>query len=241
MKLSTKKSSPKFRLAGIVLELLRTQNIDAICMKMYSSDQDIDIVIIDSENFYATAINLLIENGWQIKNNKSKLRERDKDFLTHRQFPFQVHLHKYFSWNTVPYLNSQMLYQRKRQEKKVFLPSFEDELLIIAAHSLFENMQIISEEQIYGTRLIHKKLDKTYMNAEAEKFNWKDGLLLILNHLDKKKLKLSILDLLSVRIKKLINDLFTKNLPLIINEIIAYLLIDWLWCYRKQLKNHDIS
>ncbi|MBI4160520.1 MAG: hypothetical protein HY506_01275, partial [Candidatus Yanofskybacteria bacterium] len=53
-------------------------------MKMYSEDNDIDVVVADPRD-YKKVQQTLIFDSWQKKNNKSKLRERDKDFFVHSQ------------------------------------------------------------------------------------------------------------------------------------------------------------
>src|SRR3989338_2065502 len=105
-------SQSKKKLVINLLKLFAVNKIDALPMKLYSDDND--IVIINKQE-YKQAINLLHINGWSIKNNRSKLRERDKDFFFHPSFPYVTHLHKAFSWNTVPYLDSKKLWQRKRE------------------------------------------------------------------------------------------------------------------------------
>lgn len=235
MKQSIKKSYTKFDLAGKIQELFSSHSIYSLCMKMYSDDDDVDIVIIDSKQYYL-AMKLLTTNGWRKKNNKSKLRERDKDMFVHKAYSDTIHLHQYFSWNTVPYLDSKILWGRKRKYLGVFLPSFEDELLIIAAHSLFENMCIVPEEIRYGKDLLQKHLNMAYIVNHADRFSWKKGLQTVVTKLKKNDPKLRISELLQARIEKFTHDLQEGKFFLFLNEIIAYPFIDWIWCYKNRNK-----
>lgn len=204
-------------------------------MKMYSDDDDVDTVVIDPQT-YSSAKQLLIANGWRLKNNKSKLRERDKDMFVHNKYQDILHLHQHFSWNTVTYLDSQILWERKRKHLNTFLPSFEDELLIIAAHSLFENMCIVPEELRYGKELLQKSINLKYINHHATRFHWKKGLQRVLSRLKKNDPSLRITELMEARLEKFTSDLKEKKFTLLIHETIAYPFIDWIWCYKNRSK-----
>lgn len=235
MKRFTKKFYTKFSLAHTVQGLFFSESINTLCMKMYSDDDDVDIVVIDKTH-YTTAIRLLESNGWRKKNNKSKLRERDKDMFVHKKHNDIVHLHQAFSWNTVPYLDSSILWERKRKYLNVFLPSFEDEILIIAAHSLFENMCIVPEELRYGRELLKKNMDLRFIENRAHLFNWRKGMQTVLVKFKENNSILSLSELLQVRHKKFMSDLQRGKFSLILNEAVAYFLIDWIWCYKNRDK-----
>lgn len=241
MKKSIKKSYNKFDLAHQIQQLFLSHSINTLCMKMYSDDDDVDTVVADPKQYYL-AMDVLRANGWHKRNNKSKLRERDKDMFVNDQYPDIIHLHQYFSWNTVPYLNSDTLWKKRRKYQEVYLPSFEDEILIIAAHSLFENMCIVIEELHYGRELLKKKLDMQYIKDHAYKFHWKKGLESVISKLNKNNQALSVSDFLQVRFEKFKHDLKKRNFFLLLNESIAYFLIDWIWCYKnKNKKLYGIS
>lgn len=235
MKHFTKKSYTKFDLARNIQQLFLLHSINTLCMKMYSKDDDVDIVVIDKK-MYSSAIRILTTNGWRKKNNKSKLRERDKDMLVNNKYQDIIHLHQQFSWNTVPYADARILWERKRKYLNVWLPSFEDEIIIIAAHSLFENMCIVPEEIRYGKDLLQKHLNMIYIVNHADRFSWKKGLQTVVTKLKKNDPKLSIFELLQVRLEKFIKDLQGLKFSLLIHESIAYGLIDWVWCYKNRNK-----
>lgn len=230
----------KKSIAKSVLNLLAKSGINAMSMKLYSDDEDVDIVVIDKTR-YRDAKNVLKANLWFVKNNKSKLRERDKDFFKNKKHPYFIHLHKAFSWNTVSYLDSKKVWERRRDMQ----PSHEDELLIIAAHSFFENQYIVPEEILYGKSLLKNKLDLRYMNKIANKFNYKDGLNIILKKLEDGDSSLSLSELFFIKIKKLTKDFSKVFLGQTITEILNYLCIDWIWNYRillqQQLKKPPVT
>ena len=229
MKYSIKKYSDKFALAAELQRRLTGVGIDSLCMKMYSNDNDVDVVVINSQK-YRQAMGVLQKDGWKLDNNKSKIRERDKDFFSHDNQKYMLHLHGYFSWNTVPYLDSSVLWGRKRKVQGIFIPSPEDEILIIAAHSLFENMCIVPEELSYGKNILSKRLDKDYLRTHARRFHWENGVKIILTKIESENSNISVSELLSVRVNKLFSD------GLNINELVAYFFIDWIWCYPKRNK-----
>lgn len=228
-------SQNKQKIVINLLKLLATQKIDALPMKLYSDDDDMDIVIIDKQ-IHKDAMNLLITNGWSVKNNRSKIRERDKDFFFHPSFSYVTHLHQAFSWNTVPYLDSRKLWQRKREIDGLILPSVEDELLIIAAHSLFENQYIKNEELIYGRKLLERGFNLRYMKSHAADFHWGNGLDLIIDKLKKNTSSLSINELVRIKINKLKQDFMSVPISQYMVEILNYFCIDWIWNYRIMLQ-----
>lgn len=230
-----KKYQNKQQLAKKLQGLFISHKIKALAMKLYSEDNDCDLVIID-KNQYCQAVILLESNDWKKHNNLSKIRERDKDFFAHQESPFFVHLHQAFSWNTIPYLDSETLWKRKVINQRLLLPSPEDELLIIGAHSLFENKYLVWEEKKYGQKLLKQKLDFTYMTDHVKKLNWQSGLSLILDKINKNESIIYPSELLKITIIKLFKDLRQLNLDLTTKEILNYFLIDWVWCYRQLWK-----
>src|SRR3989344_8540155 len=123
---------------------------------------------------------------------------------------------------------------RKRKEQQVFLPSLEDELLIIAVHSLFENMCIVPEEIYYGKNILKNKIDYGYLKSQAGRFHWESGLELIRNKLNNNDSQIAASELLAIRINKLFSDIFQVGFGQIVNEMFAYFFIDWVWCYPKR-------
>lgn len=228
-------SKAKNKLAISIQQLFLSNNINALPMKLYSDDDDIDIVIIEKKQ-YKVAITILLANGWFCRNNRSKLRERDKDFFHHENIPYVVHLHQAFSWNTIIYLNSHTLWKRKRKVAGLFYPSIEDELLIIAAHSLFENQYIKKEELSYGRELLEYVHDMDYLESHAAVYHWEKGLVLIINKLKKNNSSLRIKELLGVKIGKLNQDFMFVSLNHYLIEILNYFCIDWIWNYRIMLQ-----
>lgn len=224
----------KKNLAKKILQLFYVNNINAMFMKLYSNDDDLDTVIIEKDQ-YLKAVALLKSNQWHLKNNKSKLRERDKDFFHHKDSPYVVHLHQSFSWNTVAYLNSRLLWERKKVIEGLAIPSTEDELLIVGAHSIFENQCIKAEEIKYGRILLENNIDYKYMQEHAETFHWKKGLDMILDKLRENEPSLSILDLITAKAEKLGKDIKSGLTIECATEAFNYLFIDWIWNYRIML------
>jgi len=225
----------KRELAKKTQTLFLSKKIACLLMKFYSEDKDIDLVIVNKDK-YSLAIEILQKNGWKKQNNLSKIRERDKDFFSHPKFFYLIHLHQAFSWNTVTYLDSQTVWKRKILKNQLYIPSPEDELLIIAAHSLFENKKIIKEEIHYAKKLLRQKLNFSYCKNHTKNFNWEKGWELFLKNLFQSRSYFSFFDLIKIRLSKFTKDLLGLKIKFITKEILSYFLIDWLWGFPKIIK-----
>lgn len=232
------KNSQKKNRAKKIIALFKNGSIRAMSMKLYSNDADIDIVIIDPLN-YQKAQSILTENGWTLQNNRSKLRERDKDFYVRVNYPYNIHLHAYFSWNTTVYLNSVTLFKRAAKIKNSSTPTPEDELLIIAAHSLFENQHITPEEVAYAQSLICRPLDYTYMRSHARSYGWDIGFDQVYAALMQKRSFLSIKELVRAKRQKLFHDIRKRDFVGVVRDCINFFFIDWAWNYRLMTRKYE--
>jgi len=120
---------------------------------------DIDILIINDEKI-KTVRRILKSLGYfegstekyeLYKSTYTKLE--DDTFVT-------MHIHREISWRGVIYLSNDEVWNNKRKDNigivEVYMPSFEDDLSITAAHTLFENHQITLYDVLHACNLLKK-------------------------------------------------------------------------------------
>ena len=153
------------------------RNCKVIAMKSFPSfpycDNDIDFVAIES---FSACKKSLLENGFEMIENRSYLREPMKRFFSDGSKTLS-HLHKAFSWNGIKYLDSEIVWKNRISKKigstKIWIPSPTDSFLIIAAHSMFENKCIYLSDFLELVILADsKKVDLKRARQDAKRFNW---------------------------------------------------------------------
>ncbi|MFQ5632738.1 MAG: nucleotidyltransferase family protein, partial [bacterium] len=146
------------------------------------ADGDVDVVAVD-ESQTANYRKILDENGFRYFWNLSNIREPDKYFYSNGQKP-NVHLHKKISWNGIAYLDSRQVWERRSVEKRdkleFYVPSKEDEVLIMAAHLVFENKYISLDDLLYLRHLASQPLQWEYVFSAARRYHWEKGLVFFL-------------------------------------------------------------
>jgi hypothetical protein len=85
------------------------------------------------------------------------------------------------SWNGVVFLDSEAVLTRCREERAAtgsfLVPGCEDEILIMAAHALFENASIrIGEILEFGLLVRDEKIDWRHIVDTATRHNWQAAL-----------------------------------------------------------------
>jgi len=127
----------------------------------------IDCLVIGKNNYHK-ASKILARAGF--KKGRIFYNDRQKRFW---RFPDNsqapaIHLHKICGWSGIGYLDPEKIWERKRIKKigeyEVDFPSYEDELIISALHSVFENKGIREDEFLYLAKIIdEQKLDWDYI------------------------------------------------------------------------------
>ena len=239
------------------------------------ADSNIDIVAVKAKAIeqYRNQIKHL---GFVRQRNLADIREPDKEMYYHlergrfdRTFP-KLHLHRSISWNGVVYINPKQVWQRHQlimvKGVAIPVPSPEDELLIMAAHAMFENKYISLHELIYLNWLTTQALDWSYIIQTARKGFWDDALRYFLN------IAYSLGDILEMNILikiplsdsaqlppfsfplimplsqtfksamiKLWGDVRHGRLTEFPRQIFTYLLVDCFWMYRKAWQRNKVS
>ncbi len=149
------------------------------CVAPYSFvKDDIDVFIRNQTNFKKT-YDALVNNGYEgsYKNNLAlHLNKKDK---------LQIDLHPHISWdmfgrsgNGFNLLNEDMIWNRKKLVNilgvSVYVPSVEDDILILCAHSIFQHHYITLNEVFHIGELIRtsQKLDWNYILTSTNRLGW---------------------------------------------------------------------
>ncbi|MCK9615616.1 MAG: nucleotidyltransferase family protein [Candidatus Omnitrophica bacterium] len=145
-------------------------------------DGDIDLVLVDRKP-KARYLKALVDAGFREKWNISTIRESKKRFYVKEDENNQIalpviHVHFTVSWNGIDCLNALDVWNRLRtitiNGNSIQVPSIEDELLIAAAHTLYENTYITVGELLHIKTLLagKKDLDMEYMVKMSKRYNW---------------------------------------------------------------------
>ena len=198
------------------LTILKKSKIDYVLFKQTEKYNTpiggLDILFKNNKD-YKRAMNILQKNNYQ-----KYLTEKNEPFKTmlikyEKQFMLILHLHRRIAWLGIKTLNQEKVTKRsKKMNSLVSIPSKEDQVLIHAAHILFENRKITStEKKIFK----NKNLDKEYIDSQLEKYGWKRNFYKLIN---KQKLTLPLISTINLRtqllLKKQAIQFFTKRISL---------------------------
>jgi len=215
-----------------IIYLFARNSINILPIKIYENDEDLDIVLVNKSQLNQ-AREALKRSGFFLCNNLSKIRETDKDFYCSKSLPYKIHLHRALSWNTIEYLDINKTWKRKIWINDLPIPSPEDEILIIAAHSIFENKYIKKIEFEHYHKLIKNRVDWDYIENVAREFHWVKALNLFRKTINQKQRIFPIGNLFSVSMHKLICDMLSGKILRLPRLFFTYFLVDYFWCYRK--------
>lgn len=247
-----------------------SSNLDLLTIKTFLPipyvDSNVDIVAINSKEIvqYRSIMQLL---GYKRYQNLADLREPDKEMYYKGSESPKLHLHRAISWNGVIYLDIGKVWKRHKTFNvngvTVPVPSPEDELLIMAAHVMFENKYISLYEMLYLEWLSACNLDWSYIWKAAKTYFWVDALQTFLSFagnlgvalgLDLKldtnlmfhrpasvtelsfPFLLPIVDTQKTSMSKLYSDIVHGRFQNVLRELFTYLLVDPIWMYRKALR-----
>jgi len=196
------------------LTILKKSKIDYVLFKQtekYNTPIGGLDILFRSNKDYKLAMKVLQKNKYQ-----SYLTEKNEPFKTmlikyEKQFMLILHLHRRIAWLGIKTLNQKKVIERsKKMNSLVSIPSKEDQVLIHAAHILFENRKITqTEKKIFK----NKNLDDDYINSQLEKYKWKTNFYKLVK---KQKLTIPIKTLFNLRtqllLKKQVIQFFTKRI-----------------------------
>ncbi len=248
------------------LDLFSAKEIKAFVMKSFLTypffDNDIDLVVVDP--MYNESRKILGKERFFFRPNLSNLREPDKHFYEKKKYNVFIHLHSEVSWNGIICLDKYTVWERRKEKNiegvKFYIPSNEDEILIAAAHSIFENYYITFGDLLYVSDLITKTTDWEYIFNMAQKYNWRQGLILYLQTLKNlaKIFKFDVIipdlgfkhdlndcimpyyysysQLIKTYFQKITKDILDCKLKTIPRQLFSYTLVGYFWLYRRKKK-----
>jgi hypothetical protein len=258
------------QLIGEVLVAFERAELPLLTIKSFLpfpyADSNIDLVTIEPARVGAYR-NVLYELGYKRRFSLADLREPYKrmyqasDQGKNQTYPM-LHLHRAISWNGVEYVNLPTIWQRHRLMDvgaiQVPVPSFEDEVLIMAAHAIFENKYIMLKELLYLQWLTEHRLDWSYIVRSAGSLFWREALEAFLSTalalagglnlaIDVKvdlpsprgvpRLPLPYLfpfwQTFAVSWEKLRRDLASGHWRILPRQFFSYFCVDSVWMYRK--------
>lgn len=157
-------------------------------IKQSFDKEGIEFILIKTESLYPsvpTDIDILVKKS-DIETAKRVLDQLYSQKITphiHKAETYKsknlmpIDLHYEISWLGIKALDESIIWSRKRKisinEMNYFIPSMEDELLILTAHSIFQHHYFTLGE-IYSIGIIlSNEIDLEYIFKHAEYFDWK--------------------------------------------------------------------
>lgn len=200
-----------------ISNVFKKYNLKFFLMKTFRSypyaDDDMDLVLVDRSKV-AEYTGALKEAGFTFKWNSSIIRESKKRFYVRKDSRGEtmlpiIHVHFTVSWNGIDFLDPEKVWRRLKTVElngvEIPVPSVEDELMIMAAHTIYENTYITGGELLHIKRLVSQaaKIDTSYMTEEAVKGNWLDSMRSYFSCVESLHRQLTGSSLLSEDVKKL--------------------------------------
>jgi hypothetical protein len=227
-------------------------------------DSNLDLVTSEPDRL-PDYLAILHELGYWRYRNLADLREPMKQTYAAPSVGLKLHLHTAVSWNGVVYLPLAQVWARRRSWASVggpvWIPAAEDELLIMAAHALFENKLVSLHELLYWYHLVITDLDWDYVVATARQCGWERGLTYFM------AIMTQLADLLDIPVAiplslpvvplaapvwlpyvfplsqnwritshKLAQDVGQRLWRGVPRRLFSYLLVDHFWMYRKAFR-----
>lgn len=243
-----------------VTSIFEKNGLRSFAMKTFRSypylDDDIDMVLVDN-NRRNEYIALLERAGYKFRFNISMLREPGKAFFVKADNNGNltrpvIHVHYAVSWNGITCLDAEEVYRRLRKANvmgmTVKLPSYEDEFLIMAAHSIYENTYLTMGELLHIKNIKEesKRLDVDYMIGMARKYNWQNSLKeymgyteLCYNRIMDGEIPPFFIpsrSLLKSYAAKVAGDVLSMNIRALPRELLTFCLVIWLYRFKKIVK-----
>jgi hypothetical protein len=245
--------------AARTLDSLRLRYFMMKSVRSYPyTDDDIDLVCAEKDFFgrYADALRSI---GYEFKWNRSMLREPGKYFFVKRPGAGPViHLHRAVTWNGIEFLDAGTAWERSKTVNingyPVRVPSVEDEMLILAAHTFHENTYLTAGELLHikGLRdsLKGRDMNMDYMLAMSERYNWKKAFESYIRIEDAyyreliapgrgKRLPpyfIPAASLIPAYVSKVLRDILSLKIFRVPREVFTFCVVIWLFRMKKAAK-----
>ena len=155
-----------------VLKLINSKKIDYLLIRNFErilqnkqyQEKDVDILI--GANNKRKVINLFIKQGFtKLFICPSAGHYGFVKYINGKFLSFHLHIGG-VSGSNISYLDSNSVFGRRKQVKKIYIPSEEDQLLILILHSFLDSGIIKQKYRKTINNLLKKQLDWGYLNEK---------------------------------------------------------------------------
>jgi thymidylate kinase len=176
---------------------LLVETLRALSKKL--SEERIEFLVIKTIapfDYGATDVDVLVrrEDFKRAQYALSSIFKLSRNSVMHKAVTYQkalllpVDLHYEISWLGFKVIDEERVFMRKRKvlykNIELFVPSQEDELLILSAHSLFQHHYTTIGEFLQIVELVSKRdVDKEYILSSSAKYGWQKLLQSFLSYL----------------------------------------------------------
>jgi len=174
-----------------IIELFHQNKIEFILFKcehiLSGKNKNLDLLFKTKEGYDKASI--LLENNGFVLYLSEKVEKYKKMYVKFSTEEYtRIHLHREISWHGLIVIDKKdIFYNCKKIDPYFVLPSNEDQLIIHAAHCIFENL-IFKDYQMERIReLLGKKLNKNYINERLNHYGWKKEFHHVVNCVNKNK------------------------------------------------------
>jgi thymidylate kinase len=159
------------------LKLLKENNLSYVLFKQTKkynhSIGGLDILITPIKK-YKESIDLLNKNGFSIYFSEKNEPYKTMMVKYCEGFLLVLHIHRQIGWLGMKCLTANEVEKTKiKLNELVYIPSFENQLMIHISHILFENYKIEEYEYRLISDLLKKELDWKYIYSITEAYGWK--------------------------------------------------------------------
>ncbi len=159
------------------LKLLKDNNLSYVLFKQTKKHNHsiggLDILITTTKK-YKEAINLLKKEGFYVYFSEKNEPYKTMMVKYNEGFLLVLHIHRQIGWLGMKCLTADEVEKTKiKLNELVYVPSFENQLMIHLSHILFENYKIEKYEYELISDLLKKELDWKYIYSITGRYGWK--------------------------------------------------------------------
>lgn len=205
------------------LNFINTIPVDKLIYKSHTNIRnpyvnDIDLLV--SNNDISTFLDFVRKEGGNIVSNEANKFECSINGLD------KIEPHLAISWLGIAYVDDNFLWQNVRQTEMlsvpIYVPNYEAELLVHAAHIIFSHSFVRFNDYLYLRYLLSQNLDMNKVYSQAAKYGWDEPLkkLMLMINDQKYPYFLPLTFVISSHLSKIKHDIKAKTFS--IKELVTY-------------------
>src|SRR3989344_7277747 len=202
-KLRYKKTPPEIiKVIGLFYHHHLTYNLFK-CEHIFDGEnKNLDILFLKQADYHAAG-QLLLQRRFVLYLQEKVERYKQMYTKLSNKAITAIHLHREIAWHGVKPLNKKYIFTHARQlAPGIVVPSFEDSLLIHAAHVLFENFKLGPRELKWMPEYLKMITNFNYLREQTIQKRWNSGLNIIFKKL-KNDQKITASEIIAVYLTKL--------------------------------------